>query len=185
MATRAMLVAAAVLSWVTGCGAEEGILEVRITAPALAEGEPRYMFVQARSSDYDFDLGWIRRGDPEGLLLSENPQPFELSVGSEREVEAVRLRVRFCHSPRCDADARDDTAPEVRYELPRPYCLGEHTTFDTAIPSMPTGVAMRTIAPCDVCGCEARRRALGCAEPCVVPQEDAGPARDGDAPPDA
>lgn len=125
-----------VLALLASACAENAVLELQVQLPAAPSGGPWYAQTQVRrAAGNGFDAVWMG-SDPRTTELGPTPQWDCVSVQSGDETIDLNVRVRFCHEDDC-LGFGDDTAPERRFTIERPFYIGRRTYWSTTILSVP------------------------------------------------
>ncbi|WP_236517470.1 hypothetical protein [Sandaracinus amylolyticus] len=147
-----------------GC-AETGVLELQLMLPSkpATDTEPLFAQVQIRrASDHPFDVAW-EGADVAAVELGAEPVRSQISVvGRDPELD-LHVKVRFCRAPSCDA-LDDGIAPELWFEIERPFHVGRRTAWATCIESVPSAqpTTSTVVDRCDVHGCTSGAAATYC-----------------------
>jgi len=150
------LVIVLILAIGSGC-ARNADLELTLTLPQQPAGTPAmFAYVQFERPPVAFDSEWAGTTDVDGTRLGTAAAPavVQLSVLTEDVAAPLRMKVRFCSSPRCESAG--PTTPTLWYELEQPFHRGARTYWSRVIDAIPAPghpCAPETIDRCAIRGC--------------------------------
>jgi hypothetical protein len=170
---------AALVLLTLGC-ARNAILELDVTIPAQAVVDGRgYALVEVADGVSDFDDDAFALQGEESIEVSgTEARTARFAVMGTSPSTEVRVRVRYCVTPRCDdldMDVRpfmDGLRPGHRYVFERAFYVGHVTSYEVDVDPLSAGTesaAPRTICRCAVAGCVGRTTTSYCrlsADPC-------------------
>jgi len=147
-----------------GC-AENAILELSLDLPPT-DGIRQYAFLQARSGEPSFEDTWSGDGSTDGLALAASGRTdavVSIEASADQADQELRVKLHFCTSQRCTALA-DGSAPEVRIRFGRAFYVGEYTTAEVMVDSVPASgsISALDVDHCLVGGCRAGETSYYC-----------------------